>query len=115
MENIFPSQNEHLVFPFLPVPLQKEQVKFPVPAPLQEAHTCAGCGAPEPGTGGGGGAVCPVPLQEKHLPNILPLQNEHLKLPFLPVPLQKEQARREVPDPPQAPHPAARLVEGPKV
>jgi hypothetical protein len=36
-----------------------------------------------------------------------------LKLPFLPVPLQKEQVIREVPDPPQAPHPAARLVEGP--
>ena len=113
MENIFPSQNEHLKFPFLPVPLQKEQVKFAVPAPLQEAHTCAGGGAPEPGCGGGVGAVCPVPLQEKHLPNIRPLQNEHLKPPFLPVPLQKEQARREVPDPPQAPHPAARLLDGP--
>jgi hypothetical protein len=44
---------------------------------------------------------------------MLPSQNEHLKPPFLPVPLQEEQVSSEVPDPPQAPHSAARLVAGP--
>jgi hypothetical protein len=45
-----------------------------------------------------------VPLQEPHFPNILPSQNEHLKDPFLPVPLQKEHVKLEVPEPRQVPH-----------
>jgi hypothetical protein len=110
LENIFPSQKEHLKFPFLPVPLQKEHVKFEVPDPLQEPHTAGGCPPPEPGAVAE--PVCPVPLQEKHLPNIFPLQKEHLKEPLLPVPLQKEQAKREVPEPLQDPHSAAKQAGG---
>jgi hypothetical protein len=99
-----------LKFPFLPVPLQKEQVKFEVPEPLQEPHTAWGGTPPEPGAVAE--PACPVPLQEKHFPNIFPLQKEHLKEPLLPVPLQKEQAKREVPEPLHDPHSAAKQGEG---
>jgi hypothetical protein len=59
LENIFPSQNEHLKFPFFPVPLQNEQVKLEVPAPLQELHTFCGWDPPGPEAE----PVWPVPLQ----------------------------------------------------
>jgi hypothetical protein len=37
--NIFPSQKLHLKLPLFPVPLQKLQVKLPVPEPRQTPHT----------------------------------------------------------------------------
>jgi hypothetical protein len=100
-ENILPSQKEHLNEPFLPVPLQKEQVKFDVPEPLHETQRFAG--GPSPGAF----PTCPVPLQEPHFPNIRPLQKEHLKDPFFPEPLQKEQTERVVPEPLHDPQGAA--------
>jgi len=39
--NPLPLQIEHLEPPDLPVPLQKEQSKGPVPDPLQEEHSFA--------------------------------------------------------------------------
>lgn len=45
-----------------------------------------------------------MPLHELHFWNPLPLQNEHLKPPDLPVPLQGEQSKGPVPDPLQEEH-----------
>lgn len=100
MPNIFPSQNPHLKPPFLPVPLQKEQAKLEVPEPLQLEQVL--------GTDWGGvegpSANRPEPAHTPHLPNIFPSQKAHLSPLFLPVPLQKEQGKLEVPAPLQAPH-----------
>jgi hypothetical protein len=108
--NIFPLQNEHLNPPFLPLPLQKEQGKLEVPEPRHVPHSRAAGGAGTPGLPPE--ALSPVPLQLEHLLNIFPLQNEHLKGPFLPVPLQKEQGKLEVPEPEQTPQGAAMSSRG---
>ncbi|RFC42329.1 MAG: hypothetical protein DVB28_001945 [Verrucomicrobia bacterium] len=41
------------------------------------------------------------------MPNIFPLQKEHLKPPLFPLPLQKEHEKLEVPEPRQVPHSCA--------
>jgi hypothetical protein len=104
--NFRPLQKEHFRPPLWPVPLQKEQLKLEVPAPLHVAHTLVVGGAGVPGLGAGAGAW-PLPPQLEHLPNIRPLQKEHLNGPFFPEPLQNEHTNREVPEPPQVPQLAA--------
>ena len=108
--NIFPLQKEHLNPPFFPLPLQKEHEKLLVPEPRQVPHSRAAGGAGTPGLPPD--AVWPVPLQLPHLPNIFPLQKEHLKGPLLPEPLQKEQVKLEVPEPEHVPQGAAKISGG---
>jgi len=100
LPNIFPSQKAHFSPLFLPVPLQKEQIKLEVPKPLQLEQAL--------GSDWGGGektpADWPEPEQAPHLPNIFPSQKAHFSPLFLPVPLQKEQEKLEVPEPLHAPH-----------
>lgn len=73
-------------------------MKFPVPDPLQDVHTDAA-------------SFWPVPLHWLHLANRLPLQMLHLNDPEAPLPLQCEHLKLLVPEPLQAVHTAASVVE----